>query len=293
MLVAVFATVWLSADARAAGSAGSERPFLPPAFRLPATNGYSAIVYGVAGKHHRGSSVTIVVYDRHSVSSYTADGRVRGGRMVADFGDFGTVDIRFHRSGARRLKDGCGGGPRPFVSGRFMGEVRFRFEGAYTQVRSTTVNAPPLYRPPNACEGVSIVKGGRTGALLRVYSRFGQIDVVQNRPHGRASVIATTETRHEGVEIEKTLELGASPSAFRWSTDMKHATLTPPPPFSGTATYAAFGGRVTHWEGNLRVEYPGWSQIPLTRGPSLTEFEHGSCRVSGLRPGDLPGACAL
>jgi hypothetical protein len=40
---------------------------------------------------------------------------------------------------------------------------------------------------------------------------------------------------------------------------------------------------VTHWEGNLRVDFAGYKRYPLTPGPSLTSFEHGSCGEFGTR----------
>lgn len=75
------------------------------------------------------------------------------------------------------------------------------------------------------------------------------------------------------------VEVMGPATGFRWSKNLKRATVTPASPFSGTATYRALGGRTTHWEGNLRVDFPGFPGYPLNLGPSLTEFIHGACHV--------------
>lgn len=83
------------------------------------------------------------------------------------------------------------------------------------------------------------------------------------------------------------VEVFGPPDGFHWSEDLKHATVSPPPPFSGTATYRALGSRVTHWEGNLHVDFPGFADYPLNLGPSLTEITHGDCHLY-FPPADEP-----
>ncbi|HEX6602047.1 MAG TPA: hypothetical protein VF030_05345, partial [Solirubrobacterales bacterium] len=58
------------------------------------------------------------------------------------------------------------------------------------------------------------------------------------------------------------------PGAVRINEALTSASLTPPPPFHGTARYQAFPDGSNTWSGNLSVNFPGAPRFPLT-GPSF------------------------
>jgi hypothetical protein len=61
-----------------------------------------------------------------------------------------------------------------------------------------------------------------------------------------------------------------SPSSFAVGPHLRTATVTPPAPFSGSATFQRQGeSKSPSWSGSLAVSFPGKPDVPLT-GPSFT-----------------------
>lgn len=265
-----------SADAKGAHrGAGSTNPIFMPAFRISASNGFSAVVVSERRKRARNSEVVVEVFDSHTASTYSTRGHVDDHRIQADFGAFGTVNIRFRQHGTRHVRDRCSSRTNTYADGRFTGAFDFRVEGGYTDFGSNPVDAAPLYQLLGPCGG-SEAAGGVPGVRLEVFSKYGTTKVIQNRPGGPVRVIARSGTEYEGVTIEKLVEVFAPPTAFRWSADLKRATLTPPAPFSGTATYEYIGEK-----NPLDREPPG-------RLPGLPpDFADERPFSDGIRPWDL------
>jgi hypothetical protein len=73
------------------------------------------------------------------------------------------------------------------------------------------------------------------------------------------------ESPRLGLTIQRTASVVAPRSTFPHSGDLTSATLRPPAPFSGEATYSARRDRLS---GDLAIEYPGIAPQPLT-GPGF------------------------
>jgi hypothetical protein len=252
-------------------------PYTLPVFELPASNGYSIYVFGIPATKRAPGKVIVEAWNANTFTSYAATGRVSDGGMRGNLGRFGRVSVRFRRSGVKRLASLCGQGPEYFTAGSFEGRVRFEGEEGYTAVLDSQIEVEPLYRGPWECASSYSTAGAGRGVILQVLSRYGETQAVQNDPQSGARFMATAEARSGGVEIRRFAEVTGAPSSFEWDESLKWANAKPPPPFSGTATYRALGGRVTHWEGNLKVDFAGFPGYPLTPGPSYTAFDHGNC----------------
>jgi hypothetical protein len=94
--------------------------------------------------------------------------------------------------------------------------------------------------------------------------------------------MATSLGKYGDTEVSRAVEVFGRAEAFGAGRNLDWATVSPPGPFSGTATYRHLGGRATRWRGNLKVDFAGYRGYPLTVGPSLTSFEHGECNDSHL-----------
>ncbi len=74
------------------------------------------------------------------------------------------------------------------------------------------------------------------------------------------------------------------PSRFRFDRALRTATVVPPAPFSGTATFRRGAkGSVPTWSGSLAVSFPGQPGVPLV-GSAFTRFDAGrAVMLGGLR----------
>jgi hypothetical protein len=288
VFLALCAMLLGASPAAGAGRQGHPKtPYLIPEFEVPATNGYHVDVFAIEARRRDPAQVGISVWNETSLTSYLGPGLVEEGRIRASLGRFGKVDVTFKRSGKRWMRSPCSRHSYLVATGAYRGLVEFEGEEGFTQAIVSELEAEPLYRDPWTCSGVEVGYGEGPGVNLQVLSRYGTTVVVQNNPGGAVRYDAYAENRIGRIEIGRQVEVLGPSDGFHWSSNLKRASVTPPPPFSGTATYRALGGRVTHWEGNLKVDFPGFAGYPLTPGPSLTKFTHGDCHVFPP-PGNAP-----
>ncbi|HWC49600.1 MAG TPA: hypothetical protein VG448_12020, partial [Solirubrobacterales bacterium] len=233
-------------------------PYLVPEFEVPATNGYHVDVFAFEASRRDPARVGVSAWNETSATTYIAPGQVKDGRIRASLGRFGKVDVSFKRSGKQWMRLPCGRGASLFETGSYEGVIAFEGEEGFTQAIVPELEAEPLYRDPFVCVGVEEGYGGEPGVHLQVLSRYGTTVVVQNDPGGRVRYDAYAENRIGRIEIGRRIEVFGPSDGFHWSPNLKQATVTPPPPFSGTAIYRALGGRATHWRGNLKVDFPGF-----------------------------------
>jgi hypothetical protein len=269
-----------------------EPPSVPLEFRVRGTEGYTADVFGIPARRGAKATVGVQIWNADSASTYEVPGKVGRDWFNADFGPYGVVSVHFRRRGVKRLKSRCGREPTLYLAGRFTGSFEFHTEGDYTNIPRRRLSVEPLYRFPGECVTDGGTEGGSPGVFLRVYPRYGEVTVVQNRPDAPVRVSTSIEFRSHGVEVAKLVEVFAPPSSFSWSSNLERASLSPPLPFSGSARYEYLGGTKSHWTGNLKVDFPGIPRFRLTRGPSLTDFFHGRCWVRGPQIAGPPmGSC--
>jgi hypothetical protein len=77
---------------------------------------------------------------------------------------------------------------------------------------------------------------------------------------------ASISERRGQLSIERAVETEAKPAAFDYDVAAGVATVTPPAPFDGEATYSRTPKGGASWHGNLSVDFPGRAGVPLT-GP--------------------------
>jgi hypothetical protein len=287
LVLGVFALQATLASASVQHQRKKETPYRVPVFEVPATNGYRVDVFWIAGRKGKPDKVGVLAWNLTSWTSYTASGQVSDRRVRASLGRFGKVDVSFERRGVRRVRPLCAEGIRSLVDGVWKGAVEFEGEEGFTQAINPELETEPLFHDPWECSTSEADYGTSPGVYLKVYSRYGETMVVQNVTGGPVRYEAFAENRIGRVEVGRMIEVFGPASGFHWSKDLKRATISPPAPFSGTATYRALGGRVTDWKGNLHVDFPGFAGYPLNLGPALTEIRHGDCHVY-FPPSDEP-----
>jgi hypothetical protein len=243
-----------------------------------------------------------------SYSIYAARnrGNLKDGVVRARFGSLGRVSLRFRPSGRTSRRDprsGCEGGLRTTRPGRFVGHLRFRGEGDYFHVRSPEGKGFVMQSPRLECEKgqadpspprslrawatpVLAFDDRDSIALLSAAARSDGRSVrivakhADGAPPGADVQVAFVEPGH-GMAIGHGAFLQGPAGTLLTSPPGAHpaaATLAPPAPFFGKATYAEEAGA---WTGNFGVKLAGL-RLPLT-GP---EFKVRLCVVNPLKDKD-------
>jgi hypothetical protein len=284
MAAAVLALAALSCFPGSAGAGhgrSSARQWID--IELEGTNGYS-IHISVNPRRHL---ILEVTKGGFSAEYLTRDLLADADRVRAKLLGLGTISVRFHPRGQVRHPSlsGCGK-KRPTVQpGVVRGTIRFVGERKYTRVKVHQAEAAleepkswlcrygAKFEPnPRERDWISKFSAEEEGVyfLARKY-RPGVIEggrVIYWAETGEAFETASgrvplTIFRHLRVPARAPTFLDAHP---------EHLTISPPPPFSGTGTWARTPESVFTWEGDLSVQFPGLDPIPLA-GPSFgSEF---------------------
>lgn len=244
--------------------------------RLEPSNGFqvnlsaSSEALGIPGY------VSISVTTRRSASLYRAPAKVTATSIQADLGPFGEVDLNLHGSGREKTaRIRCSHGQTyPYETGVWEGVVEFRGEGGYISGEATRL--PVLPYITSFC-GSGTGRGetsgpGETGARLRgksfAHGRILTFQVNKNHARGKALFDAELKERRDGVRIYRFASGWLPASAFRHDPDLRNATLSPPAPFSGSATLTRSPNSVSpNWTGDLAIEFPG-REVALA-GPGM------------------------
>jgi hypothetical protein len=233
-------------------------------------------------------------------------GDLEHGVVRARFGSLGRVSLRFRPSGPMRKHDprsGCEGGPATIEYGSFVGHLSFRGENNYFHVSSARGKAYLAHSPRLRCEKGRALKSQPRSlrkyvaplpsvpdensisllyASTRSHGRYVGITAVhpEESPPGADVQLGIVEPRH-GMAIGRGVYLNGPAGTLLTSLPGEHpatATLAPPPPFYGEASYSEESDA---WTGTLGVRLAGL-RLPLT-GP---DFHVHLCVVNPLRDKD-------
>jgi hypothetical protein len=228
-------------------------------------------------------------------------GRPRGGR--ADFGA-GTLDVRIGRLGdfhgrfvptsteTQKTRNGCTGEPTTTEKGFFVGSFDFRGERGYTTVHKHRERGTVMRQGATRCR---IPAGHRHHRPSSQSKREREREennfrLVAGDAEGDIVLQAGREEAPKELHISPTnfqvsalgakvgnFEVGRGASVFDLERDaaatfqipnlaepLSEATITPPAPFSGSATFHLEDPRTATWTGDLAVELPGLGKLPLT-----------------------------
>lgn len=217
-----------------------------------------------------------------SLAFYIARGMVTPHRIVASFGKFGRVDMRFKPTGApikSQFRRRCRGVDHFTIQrGVFVGGVRFTGEGNYVTAHSHRVRgrvrtplrlrcAPPRFhsRAASLQRGIHPIDFGFHASLSASW-RHGveSTDLFSFGLRKSQLTAAFTEQSlgsvaliHFGLAVSK-------PKILTVDNALTAATLTPPPPFHGKGAYSAAPDGTKTWTGPLSISFPGAPRWPLT-----------------------------
>jgi hypothetical protein len=272
--VAVIAIALASAAcfAAVASAEGEEDTGGFGAFRLKGTNGYSILVMGFSKAHFKQGEVLVWAANRHGAVTYLSPATVTATTIEADLGAAGELSIEFQPEGPpEHVKASCDEGDGlTFQPGSWVGKIEITGEEGFTTVQKARAKAIVTPFIDIVC-GTSIraeaVGHGLPGARLVArdasahHSLFLQAN--QNRPGGPLKIEADLEERHGGMIVDRIIEDFYPGSGFHFDLKLRSAALSPPAPFSGSATFHRDAKPANGWTGNLTLDFPGRADVSM------------------------------
>jgi hypothetical protein len=270
------------------------------AFRLEGSNGYSIVALAM-NERADGRGEVVLFVDRENASAiYQAPAVLTATSLEADLGSLGEVSLDVIPSGReKRLRSSCGGEPETttFEPQRYRGNFEFHGEEGYT---SAVTDAPHEYTRFFLwliCGGAGmgeLTEANLPGARLRLHSRSGpyrlDLQANKNRPRARSRFEVEVHEERGKIWISRSTSLWAGAEAFQYDPLLRTATLAPPAPFSGEARFSRGATAANRWTGNLSVDLPGRSDVPLSSAGTRAALVHSCWQGEGAGG---PAACGF
>jgi hypothetical protein len=254
-----------------AAAATTATSVLPYAFKVPATNGYTAEAFGLYNPELNRGVVTLTLRRGGTSATYiTTQAAFTEDSFEADFGALGEIDVHSVPSGATTTeRSSCGGRPVPVPAGRWEGTISFRGEEGFAAVDATSAGSyvKPLLDILCFAEVDEGFAGNSPGALLTVKRHRGteklDLNVRKNKPTGPTRINADLYERRGGITIERTVAAVAPSKAFQFEIPPGRATVGPSGPLSGTLELTRRPGSSPQVNGGLMVDFPGRADVPV------------------------------
>lgn len=198
--------------------------------------------------------------------------------------------MRFDPSGRVHRAPGgfCGSRPGFGQNGIFRGSIRFEGEQGFTRINVGSAPGSVFGSFKEVCKGsrgsdseaksppsYSLTERARSEGRTTVFMATKSTDVLA--PDSSASYFVSQWERRHGMLSARVASAQADRDTFSIAGSPfrpDSATITPPSPFTGTASFQASPGAPAKWEGTLAVELPGVGSVPLTR----PQFRPELCR---------------
>ena len=225
-------------------------------------------------------NATIFINRGPRVAYYSAPARVTAERVTARFGRLGELDYRFTPKRNQSLD--CDGDEEGEAV--FEGTFDFTGENGYVHIEAPKAEGSfRIYPAPKNCPQRRLVRrvvpytptysgdgatlGARAGS--RAQGRIREVDVYDDGEAGphRIALFATLGEVREGMSVARGVQLAVKSGAFRWDLEKGTATLRPPAPFTGSATFTRRGNDGHGiWKGSLGMPIFGGDPVKLAGG---------------------------
>jgi hypothetical protein len=239
----------------------------------------------VAVKSEIGSDKLVLALDRHGeVAYYEVPAEITDDTVKARFGQLGELDYTFT---PKEQAGPCA----EFGVGIYEGSFAFTGEDEYVHFEVDRAHGTLIGPATKGCkEGV----GPR-----RPSTPSARAAIVEEEPVPKdEATLSVSSSRHlptryllafdlkgkrgmqvwfnafqaekvEGMLVERGAQVIARPSAFKWDLAAGTARVSPPAPFTGTASFTRGAHGRSSWRGSLSVPVLGGNPIRLT-GPGFT-----------------------
>jgi hypothetical protein len=263
-----------SADVATEEEAGTTatNPYTSPfGLAVRSSNGYWLTVNSAA----KGQKVRVEASGADGSVTYTIPGTVSETEIHADLGKYGRIDMHWVPDGQvreMRLKCHYKGVIKHFYdTGAYVGTLQFRGGDGFTSVDTERVAwSRTWYSALGAC-GYSLSTGEPGAGVVMNAGRRGHFKTPVHfslyRDHAGAKVQYSAHFDQEKGRVKITREAfaegGTHSLAFTVANGATRATISPPAPFYGGATFERAGGSKGTFPGNLGVEFPDHTKADL------------------------------
>lgn len=247
---------------------------------LAADHGLSARIV------NQGHRLYLRLFGHRQHVEYAVDGAVSETAVEARFGELGEISVEFtptrtiNTTGPPKR---CSGKPWTTKSGFFSGTISFRGERGYVEIEAKrtkgTVEVSPNwhcpYGAPSSSPRDAAARGFEElepeGDLASLSAQAGDPRrgfvalAVRDPEEGNYTAFgAVIVERREGMRIVRGAAATARTGTFRFDHERGTATVSPPWPFQGSASFRRDPRGPDRWRGSLRVPLLGTRVLALT-----------------------------
>ena len=232
-------------------------------------------------------TVALELRRKDHLVSYEVKGRVTEAGLKVRFGRLGLIDVAFTPTrtlSSTAPSEGCTGAPRTLREGTFAGTIDFTGERNFVRIKAPQVEGsmsvisqwecpeePTPFTPtaqPLALSSSSEEKKAALHAFGRRCTCYFSAGVHFGKKKARSLFYGVKVERREGMEIVRAIGARAGASAFVFDHAAGTATLRPPSPFRGQATFKRGAGDRPLWRSTIRMPLLGVAPIDV-QGPSF------------------------
>lgn len=253
------------------------------AFRLQGTNGFSILVMALSRPHFRHGEVLVWATKRNASVIYVAPASVTDTSIDADLGAVGELSVAFEPSGPPESVDtSCEqAGPVPYEPGAWVGTIDIEGEEGFTRVqrsRAKAIVSPFIEALCGSSASGETMGHGIRGARLfaRSATKKHALYLQANKNHRNATVRleASLEERRGKMFVTRAVTDHYPAASFSFDPLLRTATLAPPAPFSGSATFHRLAKPANRWTGRLAIDFPGRADVSLAGNRFDTTLVH-------------------
>ncbi|MFT3864504.1 MAG: hypothetical protein QM729_09550 [Solirubrobacterales bacterium] len=262
-----------SAEAPPEEEAGSTpaNPYTSPSgLAVRSSNGYWLTVNSA-----RGHRVEVEASGPDGSVTYAARGSVTDTGIHANLGKYGRIDMRWVPNGrVRRVRLKCrvrGVLNHFYDAGAYVGTLRFRGGGGFTSVTAHRVAwSRSWYSAARAC-GYSVSTAEPGAGIVIEAGKRGHISTPVHlfvyKPHQGAKVEYSARSEGKTGRIKITRHAFADGGTHSLTAAGEYpsvtATISPPAPFYGAATFEPSGPEKGTLTGTVGVEFPDHTKVAL------------------------------
>jgi hypothetical protein len=187
----------------------------------------------------------------HAYAAYDTAGKSTAKRLVADFGDFGKVDLTFHPKDVTHppLPGPHCHGLYKVTFGVWKGIFKFKGENGYTKASAKKLDGKYVVNDVTC-------RGGHTNHThVQLSAQSGATNFtadVRKKASATPSFSVFDQSVVGAVYIFRTIGLRGDAKDFSYNGSYTKATVKPPSPFSGKGVYDS-----GLWTGTLQADMPG------------------------------------